>query len=402
MGAPSFRCAFQHLSPNGENVDLIGGSLAALVNHNLLVLGLGLGCRGRRCSRCAACQRLRLSSGRSDRCSNHRCSNWRRSSNNWRRSHRRRSSDNWRRRSNNWLRSGNWCRSSNNWLRSGNWCRSSNNWLRSGNWCRSSNNWRRRSNWCRSSNNWRGRSNWSSGNWSSSNWSGNWRNERGRCCRHCSRSGGHGGWRGGRSGSDALMNHRAFLAPCLRRERRLWRRCNRCGACYQPGLRGDDHRVVARLRNVEAAGRNHLVGCEAIGKCLASPVGVDGGRQVDFRAIIQLEGLYGSGFAGRAGTEGAGIGAAMESNGDRFRRACGAAVDQNRHGSFRRGLERRFLIQRQRNRLQPSGIAGSGPSILIKPGHVSVRGHKGAHGAIAQDRPNAGHHRPHIAAGVAA
>ena len=65
-------------------------------------------------------------------------------------------------------------------------------------------------------------------------------------------------------------------------------------------------------------GRKYLVRRKAIGVRLAGAVGVDRCGEVELRAIIQLEGLHGGGFAGRLGSEEAGDGPAMESDGDGF------------------------------------------------------------------------------------
>src|SRR5580658_10100553 len=95
-------------------------------------------------------------------------------------------------------------------------------------------------------------------------------------------------------------------------------RRRRGGAGHQPGLRGQYYWVAALGRHY-SGGREDLVRREAIGKLLAGTVGVDGGREVEFGSVIQLEGLYGGGFSSRAAPEKAGVGAPVESDGDGFR-----------------------------------------------------------------------------------
>ncbi len=74
-------------------------------------------------------------------------------------------------------------------------------------------------------------------------------------------------------------------------------------------------------------------GVRALRERLAGAVGVDGGGEVEFGAIIHLEGLHGSGFAGCVGPEKAGIGASMKGNGDGFCGACRAAIDRTATGA---------------------------------------------------------------------
>ncbi len=96
------------------------------------------------------------------------------------------------------------------------------------------------------------------------------------------------------------------------------RRGGRRGACHEPRLRSLYDRVAA-LRRHDRGGREDLVGREAIGKLLAGAVGVDGGGEVEFGAVIQLEGLYSGGFSSRARAEETGVRPPVESDGDGFR-----------------------------------------------------------------------------------
>src|ERR1700679_2619827 len=114
------------------------------------------------------------------------------------------------------------------------------------------------------------------------------------------------------------MDHYNLLALGLGLGGWGWRRGRRRDACHEPRLRSLHYRVVLLQRH-DGGGREDLVGREAIGKLLADTVGVDGGREVEFGAVIQLEGLYGGGFSSRAAPEKAGVGASVESDGDGFR-----------------------------------------------------------------------------------
>ena len=162
------------------------------------------------------------------------------------------------------------------------------------------------------------------------------------------------------------------------------------------------HWIVALLGHRAAAHRDNLIRCEAIRIRLAATISVNGGGEVKFGAVIQLERLHGSRFAGSVCAEEPCIRTAVESNGDGFGRARRAAVHQNRHWRLGRSTQSRLLVQVERNSFDTTGIAGPGLAILVEPGDVAVGGNEGARRAITQDRSDAGKHRPHIAAGVAA
>jgi hypothetical protein len=109
-------------------------------------------------------------------------------------------------------------------------------------------------------------------------------------------------------------------------------------------LRSLYHHVISFLGHRAAAHRDNLVWCEAIRVRLAATVGVNGGGEVEFGAVVQLKRLHGSGFTGSMSAEKPCIRTAMESNGDGFGGARRAAIHENRHWGRGRSTQSRFLV----------------------------------------------------------
>jgi hypothetical protein len=84
-------------------------------------------------------------------------------------------------------------------------------------------------------------------------------------------------------------------------------------------LRRQYDRVVAGLWHGAAIEWDYLVGRKAVRVGFPGAVGIDGCGEVEFRAIVQFERLHSRGFAGCAGTEEAGLGPAVEGDGNSFR-----------------------------------------------------------------------------------
>jgi hypothetical protein len=288
MGAPSVIGALTSTFPRRENVNVQVG-LAALVDDNLLVYGLGFRCDW--CRYCCRRRHLRVCS--SQRSGRGRCSC------RCRRSRRGRNSG-----------SRNWCK---RYGRCG--CHDS----RSG--CR---RYRRRG--CNDS-----RRGCYSRRWCHSRYSRRWSGRYRRCAARLRRRG-----RG---------KFCRYRLPTLALRLDHWSgRSDRCGTSYQPRLRSLYHHVIIFLGHRAAAHRDNLIGCEAIRVRLPAAIGVNGGGEVQFGTVVQLKRLHGSRFAGSVSAEKPRIRTAMESNGDGFGGARRAAIHQNRHWSRGRSMQCRFLI----------------------------------------------------------
>src|ERR1700722_4446317 len=113
------------------------------------------------------------------------------------------------------------------------------------------------------------------------------------------------------------MDHNSLLAPGFGLGGWRWRR-RWCGAGDEPCLRAE-HDGVAALLWQGGGSREYFVRCEALGEGLACAVGVDRSGEIEFGAIVQLEGLHGGGFAGRFSAKEARGRPAVESDADGFR-----------------------------------------------------------------------------------